>query len=150
MNDIYNEVKSLDNIWSEPIYENEFVRVTFKQPLTFDRDITIYGDGSQTRSFCYVDDLVEGMIKMMASDESITGPVNLGNPNEKTIKEIAESVIGLCGSKSKLIFMPLPQDDPTRRCPNISKAKQILNWEPKVELEEGLKKTIEYFKSIFV
>ena len=114
------------------------------------RDITIYGDGSQTRSFCYVDDLVEGMIKMMASDESITGPVNLGNPNEKTIKEIAESVIGLCGSKSKLIFMPLPQDDPTRRCPNISKAKQILNWEPKVELEEGLKKTIEYFKSIFV
>ena len=110
------------------------------------QDITIYGDGSQTRSFCYVDDLIEGMIKTMYSDDSFTGPVNLGNPVENTIKELAEQVIELTGSKSKIINMPLPQDDPVRRKPDITLAKNALNWEPKVKLKDGLTKTIEYFQ----
>jgi len=107
-------------------------------------DITIYGDGSQTRSFCYVDDLVDGLIKMMKSD--IIGPVNLGNPGEFTIFELAEKIINLINSKSKIIFRPLPQDDPKQRKPDISKAKKYLNWQPKIGLEEGLAKTIQYFK----
>jgi UDP-glucuronate decarboxylase len=111
-------------------------------------DITIYGDGSQTRSFCYVDDLVSGLIKMMNSSEQITGPINLGNPEEFTILELAEKVIKLTNSKSRMIFKDLPQDDPTKRCPDISKARKILDWEPKIVLEEGLKKTIEYFSTI--
>ncbi len=110
------------------------------------KDITIYGDGSQTRSFCYVDDLVAGIIKMMASGREIIGPINLGNPNEKTIKEIAELIVTLNSSGSKITYQPLPEDDPTNRCPDISKAKKILDWTPKIGLEEGLKKTIEYFK----
>lgn len=110
------------------------------------RDITIYGDGSQTRSFCYVSDLVTAMIKMMEC-EDFTGPVNLGNPRELTIKEIAELIVGLTGSSSKLIYKPLPKDDPTRRKPDITLAKQKLSWEPQVMLEEGLKSTIEYFKN---
>ena len=109
-------------------------------------DITIYGDGMQTRSFCYVSDLVTAMIKMMEC-ENFTGPVNLGNPREMTIKEIAEMIIEMTGSKSKLVFMPLPKDDPTRRKPDISLAKEKLGWEPQVMLEEGLKSTIEYFKN---
>lgn len=109
-------------------------------------DITIYGDGSQTRSFCFVSDLVTAMIKMMEC-EDFTGPVNLGNPREMTIREIAEMIIDMTGSKSKLIYMPLPKDDPTRRKPDISLAKEKLGWEPEVMLEEGLKATIEYFKS---
>lgn len=110
-------------------------------------DITIYGSGAQTRSFCYVDDLVDGLIKMMHTGDAVTGPVNLGNPRESTIKEIAEKIISLCGSKSVLVYKELPTDDPTRRCPDITKAKTMLNWEPGVNLEEGLIKTIEYFKT---
>ena len=109
-------------------------------------DITIYGDGSQTRSFCYVDDLVEALIRMMNSDEEFTGPVNLGNPGEFTMLELANKVIELTGSKSKITYLPLPQDDPTQRKPVIELAKKELDWEPTIPLEEGLKKTIEYFK----
>jgi UDP-glucuronate decarboxylase len=112
------------------------------------KDISIYGDGSQTRSFQYVDDLIDGMIKMMETDDTVTGPINIGNPNEFTILELAKKVIELTGSKSKLIFLPLPGDDPIRRNPNITKAKQILNWKPTVELTEGLNKTIQYFKNL--
>lgn len=113
------------------------------------QDITIYGNGQQTRSFQYCDDLVEGMIRMMNTPDSITGPINIGNPNEFTILELAEKVIKLTNSKSKLIFKDLPQDDPTQRQPDISLAKANLNsWEPKIQLEEGLKKTIAYFQSI--
>lgn len=109
------------------------------------KDITIYGDGQQTRSFQYVDDLVEGMIRMMASPESFTGPVNIGNPNEFTIMQLAEEVIQLTNSKSKIVRMPLPSDDPMQRQPNIELAKKMLNWEPKIQLKEGLNKTIDYF-----
>ncbi|MBR4461026.1 MAG: SDR family oxidoreductase [Erysipelotrichaceae bacterium] len=111
-----------------------------------DEDITIYGDGSQTRSFCYVDDLVDGLIRMMNSREGFTGPVNLGNPGEFTMLQLAEKVIELTGSKSRIVYLPLPQDDPTQRKPVIDLAKKELGWEPKVPLEEGLQKTIEYFK----
>jgi len=110
-------------------------------------DITIYGDGSQTRSFCYIDDLVRGITRMMEA-ENFIGPVNLGNPNEFTILQLAEKVIGLTGSKSAIKFLPLPQDDPTQRQPNISLAREKLNWEPIIQLEEGLKKTIAYFEKI--
>lgn len=110
-------------------------------------DITIYGDGSQTRSFQYVDDLVEGMIRMMATEDDFIGPVNIGNPGEYTIRQLAEKVIELTGSKSKLIFKDLPQDDPKQRQPNITLAKSKLNWEPKVNLNDGLIRTIDYFKT---
>lgn len=112
------------------------------------KDITIYGDGSQTRSFCYVDDLIEGMVRLMNSRGEFTGPVNIGNPGEFTIKELAEIVIRLTGSSSKLVYEPLPSDDPMQRKPVIELAKQELNWEPTVALEEGLQKTIEYFKTV--
>ena len=112
------------------------------------KDITIFGDGKQTRSFQYVDDLVEGMIRMMNTDNSVTGPVNIGNPNEFTMIELARKVIELTGSQSKLIFMPLPSDDPKQRKPNIELAKSLLDWKPKVQLQEGLLKTIDYFKQI--
>ena len=108
-------------------------------------DITIYGDGSQTRSFCYVDDLIEGMIRMMNTSADITGPVNLGNPGEFTIKELAEKIIRLTNSSSKLIYQDLPPDDPVRRCPNIDKAKKLFSWIPEIDLEAGLKQTIAYF-----
>ncbi len=112
-------------------------------------DITIYGDGRQTRSFQYVDDLIEGMIRMMNNtDDSFIGPVNIGNPNEFTILELAEKVIKFTGSSSKIINKPLPSDDPMQRQPNIDLAKKMLDWEPKIQLEEGLKKTIEYFKPL--
>lgn len=110
------------------------------------KDITVYGKGQQTRSFCYVDDLINGIMLMMNKSD-FTGPVNLGNPNEFTILELAEKVIKLTGSKSKIIYKQLPQDDPTQRQPNITLAKKQLNWEPKIQLEEGLQKTIEYFKT---
>jgi UDP-glucuronate decarboxylase len=112
------------------------------------KDITLYGDGTQTRSFCYVDDLVEAMIRMMATGRDTTGPVNIGNPNEFTIRELAEQVVALTGSKSKLVFQPLPADDPRQRQPDIRKAKEILNWEPTVALRDGLVKTIEYFDDL--
>ncbi len=112
------------------------------------KNITIYGYGTQTRSFCYVDDLLEGMIRLMNSREDFTGPVNVGNPNEFTIRELAEMVIELTGSKSKIIYEALPSDDPMQRQPDISLAKKELGWEPKIQLREGLTKTIGYFKSI--
>ncbi len=112
------------------------------------KDITLYGDGSQTRSFCYCDDLIDGMIRMMNSDEEFTGPVNLGNPGEFTIKELAEKVLALTGSSSKLVYQPLPQDDPKQRRPDISLAKEKLGWQPSINLEEGLKRTIAYFEQL--
>ena len=112
------------------------------------KDITIYGDGSQTRSFCYVDDLIEAIIKLMNTKKGFTGPVNLGNPCEFSILELAEIIIDLTNSKSKLIFNDLPQDDPKQRQPDITLAKEKLNWEPKIQLKEGLTKTIKYFYEI--
>jgi UDP-glucuronate decarboxylase len=109
-------------------------------------DITIYGDGQQTRSFCFVDDLVEAMLRMMGTASDVTGPVNIGNPGEFTMLELAKAVIRLTKSKSKLVFLPLPQDDPKQRRPDISMAKEALGWSPKVDLEAGLEKTIGYFK----
>ena len=111
-------------------------------------DITIYGDGTQTRSFCYVDDLVEGMVRMMNSREGFTGPVNLGNPGEFTVLEFARKVISLTGSQSKIVHQPLPQDDPTQRKPVIDLARKELDWNPSVSLDVGLKKTITYFEKI--
>jgi UDP-glucuronate decarboxylase len=110
------------------------------------KNITIYGDGSQTRSFCYVDDLIQGFIRLMSSLPDVTGPINLGNPGEFTIKQLAEMIIQMVGGKSELIFEPLPQDDPKQRRPDISLAKKTLDWEPKINLEAGLTKTIEYFR----
>jgi len=111
-------------------------------------DITIYGDGSQTRSFCYVDDMVDGIIKMMNTTKGFTGPVNLGNPNEISILDLAKLIIDLVGSKSKIIFKPLPQDDPKRRCPDITLAREKLGWKPTVDLKTGLKRTVKYFEGI--
>lgn len=109
------------------------------------KDITIYGEGNQTRSFCYVDDLVDGLIRLMDTPDAVTGPINLGNPSEFTMLELAEMVIGLTGSTSKLVYRPLPDDDPKQRCPDIGLAKKELEWSPKIPLSEGLLKTIEYF-----
>ena len=113
-----------------------------------DENITMFGDGLQTRSFCYVDDLIEGMIGLMNSRDGFTGPVNIGNPGEFTMIELAEKIIELTGSKSKITFQPLPQDDPLQRQPDITLAKKELGWEPTIKLEDGLIKTIEYFKKI--
>ncbi|WP_251621055.1 UDP-glucuronic acid decarboxylase family protein [Odoribacter lunatus] len=112
------------------------------------KDITIYGTGNQTRSFQYIDDLIKGMTRMMATGEEFIGPVNIGNPGEFTIWELAEHIIRLTGSKSKIIYLPLPSDDPTQRKPDISLAREKLNWEPLISLEDGLKETIRYFKGI--
>ncbi len=109
-------------------------------------DITIYGDGKQTRSFCYVDDLVDGMIKMMNSRDGFTGPVNIGNPGEFTMLELAQLVIKLAGSDSKIVYKELPQDDPMQRRPMIDLAEKELEWKPTIDLEEGLRRTIEYFR----
>ncbi len=109
--------------------------------------ITLYGDGGQTRSFCYVDDLVEAMIRLMNSADDFTGPVNIGNPGEYTILELAESIINLAGSKSKIINKPLPPDDPKQRCPDTSLAKRVLGWAPIITLEDGLTRTINYFRN---
>jgi UDP-glucuronate decarboxylase len=112
------------------------------------KDITVFGEGTQTRSFCYVDDLIDGLVGLMNSPDGFTGPVNLGNPHEFSILELAQKIIGLTGSSSKIIFEPLPSDDPRQRQPDISMAKNILGWEPAVALEDGLRKTIDYFKTI--
>jgi UDP-glucuronate decarboxylase len=112
-------------------------------------DITVYGDGSQTRSFCYVDDLIQGLIELMQTSDGFTGPVNLGNPQEFSILELAESILKLTRSKSQIVYQPLPADDPTQRQPDITLAKTTMGWEPQVPLEEGLKKTIEYYKALF-
>jgi len=111
-------------------------------------DISIYGDGTQTRSFCYYSDLIEGFVRLMDSADEVTGPVNLGNPGEFTMLELAEKVLKLTQSRSKLVFKPLPADDPKQRKPDIAVAKKILGWQPKVALEDGLKETIQYFKKI--
>jgi len=108
--------------------------------------ITIYGDGSQTRSFCYVDDLIRGLLALMETGPETTGPINIGNPNEFTVRELAEKVIALIGSSSQIVQEPLPQDDPKQRQPDITKAKEVLDWQPSIELEQGLVKTIDYFR----
>jgi UDP-glucuronate decarboxylase len=111
-------------------------------------DLTIYGDGSQTRSFCYVDDLIEALVRLMDTRPDFTGPINLGNPREFSMLELAELVLKLTGSRSKIVFRPLPADDPARRCPDIALARGILGWEPKVDLATGLKRTVDYFREV--
>lgn len=130
-------------------YDGRVISNFIRQALTGE-DITIFGDGSQTRSFCYRDDLVEGMIRMMDHEEpeGFTGPVNLGNPHEFTIKQLAELVLEMIDTKSKIVYRPLPMDDPTQRKPDITLAKKYLDWEPTIQLREGLQKTIDWFKSI--
>jgi len=113
-------------------------------------DITVYGCGSQTRSFCYVDDLIDGILRMMATSDETIGPINIGNPSEFTVLELAEKIVSLTSSSSMIIFRPLPQDDPTQRCPDISKARSVLNWEPKESLDDGIRKTVDYFKNKLV
>jgi UDP-glucuronate decarboxylase len=130
-------------------YDGRVVSNFIRQALAGD-NITIYGDGSQTRSFCYRDDLVEGMIRMMEGPDEFIGPVNLGNPDEFTILELAQLVIELTGAKSKLVYEPLPQDDPTRRRPDIRLAQEHLGWSPQTPLREGLTKTIAWFRTINV
>jgi UDP-glucuronate decarboxylase len=108
-------------------------------------DITRYGDGTQTRAFCYVDDMIDGFVRMMGTADDVTGPINLGNPHEMQIRELASEVIRLTNSRSKIVFRNLPADDPLQRCPDISKAQSVLGWQPKVKLESGLQRTIDYF-----
>jgi UDP-glucuronate decarboxylase len=111
-------------------------------------DITLYGDGSQTRAFCYVDDLIEGLIRTMESDAEVTGPINIGNPHEVSVRDLAELIIKMTGSKSRVMLRPLPQDDPVQRCPDISRAYGLLNWAPRVALQDGLQRTINYFEDL--
>ena len=111
-------------------------------------DITLYGDGGQTRAFCYASDLIEGFIRLMASDDDITGPVNMGNPYEITVRELAERVLTLTGARSQIVYRPLPQDDPMQRCPDITRARELLGWTPHVDLDEGLDRTIGYFRKL--
>ncbi len=113
-----------------------------------DQPITLYGDGRQTRSFCYVDDLIDGLMRLMAADDGVVGPLNIGNPNEITVKELAELVIRLTGSHSSIVHRPLPQDDPLQRCPDISHVRHLLGWEPTTKLEDGLLRTISYFTAM--
>ena len=110
-------------------------------------DITLYGDGSQTRAFCYVDDLIEGFIRLMATGPDITGPINVGNPHEIPVRELAERVISMTGSASRIVHRPLPQDDPLQRCPDITLARNLLGWQPTVDLDAGLQRTAEYFQA---
>jgi UDP-glucuronate decarboxylase len=112
------------------------------------KPITIYGDGSQTRSFCYVDDLIEGFLKLMDAPDGVTGPINIGNPGEFTIRQLAEIVIEMTGSRSEIVQMPLPQDDPLQRRPDITKARDVLGWQPTIPLRQGLERTIDYFKTL--
>ena len=126
------------------VVSNFIVQALTNQP------ITLYGEGTQTRSFCYVDDLIDGFLRLMDSSDDFTGPVNLGNPTEFTIRELAEKVIDLTGSGSQIVFKPLPSDDPTQRCPDISLAKAELGWEPTIPLAEGLRKTIPYFENMLL
>ncbi|MBA4097258.1 MAG: NAD-dependent dehydratase [Rhodospirillum sp.] len=126
------------------VVSNFVVQALLEQP------ITIYGDGSQTRSFCYVDDLVDGLIRLMNTSDEVTGPTNLGNPAEVTIRTLAEEIIAISGSRSKISFSPLPQDDPARRCPDITQAQRLLDWEPKIDRSIGLAKTVDYFRNQLV
>jgi UDP-glucuronate decarboxylase len=111
------------------------------------QDITLYGDGSQTRAFCYVDDLIEGFVRLMATGDEVTGPVNLGNPLEITVRQLAERIVAMTGSRSRIVHQPLPQDDPRQRCPDIGRARALLDWQPTVALEAGLRRTIDYFEA---
>ncbi|GHV32281.1 NAD-dependent dehydratase [Bacteroidia bacterium] len=148
MNDVRIKIIRIFNTYGPRMHPNDGRVVSnFIVQALNNQDITVYGKGEQTRSFQYVDDLIEGMLRFMATDDSIIGPINIGNPGEYKIIELAEKIIQLTNSKSKIIYRPLPQDDPTQRCPDISYAKKLLDWEPKVQLEEGLLKTIAYFKS---
>ena len=112
------------------------------------QDITLYGDGNQTRAFCFVDDLIDGLTRMMATSNDTSGPINLGNPHEITVRELAERIIALTGAPSKIVLRPLPEDDPMQRCPDITRARSLLGWEPKIPLEQGLLRTIAYFESL--
>lgn len=124
------------------VVSNFIVQALTKNP------ITIYGDGSQTRAFCYVDDLIEGFVRLMDSPPEVTGPINLGNPGEFTMRELAEQIVELTGSSSELVYEPLPSDDPRQRCPDISRARDVLGWEPRTPLAEGLRRTIDYFDDL--
>jgi UDP-glucuronate decarboxylase len=123
------------------VVSNFAVQALLHQP------ITIYGNGSQTRSFCYVDDLVDGLIRLMNTSDEVTGPVNLGNPVEVTVRTLAEEIIAISGSRSTISFQPLPQDDPARRCPDIAQARRLLGWEPRIDRSAGLARTVDYFRS---
>lgn len=148
-NDVRIKIVRIFNTYGPRMHPNDGRVVSnFIMQALNGRDITIFGDGTQTRSFQYVDDLLNGMVKMMETDDKFIGPVNIGNPNEFTILELAQKVIDLTGSKSKLIFEPLPQDDPLQRQPDISLAKNKLNWDPAIKLDKGLVKTIEYFDNL--
>ena len=146
-NDVKIKIVRIFNTYGPRMHPNDGRVVSnFIVQALHNKDITIYGNGLQTRSFCYVDDLIEGMIRMMNTDDKITGPINLGNPGEFTILELARKIISLADSKSQIKYLPLPSDDPMQRQPDISKAKAVLNWEPDHDLEDGLLKTIAYFK----
>lgn len=146
-NDVRIKIVRIFNTYGPKMHPNDGRVVSnFIVQALQNKDITIFGDGTQTRSFCYVDDLLNGMVSMMETDDSITGPINIGNPVEFSMNELANLVIRMTHSSSKIINLPLPSDDPLQRKPDITKAKEILNWEPKIHLEEGLKETIDYFK----
>jgi len=148
-NDVRIKIMRIFNTYGPRMHPNDGRVVSnFIMQALNNKDITIYGDGSQSRSFCYYEDLIDGMIRLMRTDDNVTGPINIGNPNEFTILELAQKVIKLTNSKSKLIYEKLPSDDPLQRQPNIDLAKKTLNWEPTIQLDEGLKKTIDYFTKI--
>jgi UDP-glucuronate decarboxylase len=143
------KIARIFNTYGERMAENDGRVVSnFIIQALQNRPVSVYGDGSQTRSFCYVDDMIEGFVKLMNSKDSFAGPVNLGNPNEVSIKQIAQTIIEMTGSSSDIIFKELPLDDPVQRKPDIGLAKKELKWEPEIKLEQGLVKTIEYFKNI--
>lgn len=148
-NDVKIKIARIFNTYGPKMHPNDGRVVSnFIVQALQNKDITIFGDGTQTRSFCYVDDLLDGLVKLMASPDEISNPINIGNPVEFSMNELASLVLKLTNSKSKIVYLPLPADDPLQRRPNITKAKEILNWEPKIMLEEGLKETIKYFKTI--
>lgn len=147
-NDVSIKVVRIFNTYGPRMHPNDGRVVSnFIVQALRGEDITVYGDGSQTRSFCYVDDLIEGFVRMMASPNNMIGPVNIGNPGEYTMIELAQTILEKVGGNSNLVFRPLPQDDPKQRCPNIDLASQQLDWRPKINLDVGLEKTIEYFKN---
>jgi UDP-glucuronate decarboxylase len=147
--DVRTKIVRIFNTYGPRMHPNDGRVVSnFIVQALLGRDLTIFGDGEQTRSFCYVDDLVDGLIRMMATPDEVAGPVNLGNPGEFTMKELAETVLRLTGAKSKLVYQPLPQDDPRQRQPDIAKAKELLDWAPTVALEEGLSRTVGYFRKL--
>lgn len=151
MNDVDIKIVRIFNTYGPKMHPNDGRVVSnFIIQALKGEDITIFGDGKQTRSFQYVDDLVEAMIRMMKTNNSFTGPINIGNPNEFTMLELAEKIIHLTNSKSKIVYRPLPQDDPKQRKPDISLAKKELNWQPNIQLNEGLTKTIDYFKTLLM